>query len=323
VSPTFAIAIALSLAAKPVAKTYRGPLDSVDVIEQSASVLAKFDGVDKEKATQIVDASARALGLLGAMRVSFIRTPKATLATFVIIPEGGRLSFGRYSALAKDLSARVGVEKAWAVIAPGPRDVSLEGEAVFAFAHGQPGESNRLQYRDDAKYLEMVRRRSTGSAWRLSRWPAYPLSALAAELGLPGRSCLDQPWQQPTLATEHWPDDAGENLALAWVDLPGGMATEILQLGLREKKSASSEVADALAKAREAQVLGHSPDGVGAAPYDDGQPDSEKHARRTLTLYLPAQELEAADDAGAGEAESLSRVVQHAWRRAHPFEQSR
>jgi hypothetical protein len=322
VSPALAIALALSVAAKPVAKTYRGPLDSVEVLEQSASVLARFDGLDKEKATQVVDASARALSLTGAMRVSFIRTPKATLATFVLLSEIGRVTFGRYSALAKDLSARVGVEKTWAVLAPGPRDQTLEGEAVFAFAHGQPAESARLQYRDDATYLEMVRRRSTGSAWRLARWPSYPLSALTAELGLPGRACLDQPWQLPTLATEHWPDDAGENLALAWVDLPGGMATEIIQLGLHEKKSASAVVAAALKQSREAQLLGHSADGVGAAPYDEGQPDAEKHARRTLTLYLPAEELEAADDAGAGQAESLSRVVAHAWRRAHPFERS-
>ena len=97
------------------------------------------------------------------------------------------------------------------------------------------------------------------------------------------------------------------------------MATEILQWALHEKKSASAVVAAALADARKASALGQAPDATPAAKYDDGQPDADKHARRTLTVYLPAEELEPAEDAGAGQASSLSRVVQHAWRRAHPL----
>jgi hypothetical protein len=101
--------------------------------------------------------------------------------------------------------------------------------------------------------------------------------------------------------------------------MPGGMATEILQWALHEKKSPSAVVSAALAEARAASALGEAPEGSNAAAYDEGQPDAAKHSRRTLTLYLPATELEPAEDAGAGQAASVSRVVQHAWRRAHPF----
>ena len=69
VSQVLALSLALLAAAKPVAKTYRGPLDSVDVRAQSASVLAKFEGVDKAQAQAVVDASARALNLSRMMRV--------------------------------------------------------------------------------------------------------------------------------------------------------------------------------------------------------------------------------------------------------------
>jgi hypothetical protein len=103
-----------------------------------------------------------------------------------------------------------------------------------------------------------------------------------------------------------------------WVELPGGMAAEIVQWGLHEKKSPSAVVTEVL-EARRAARLGHSYESATPAPYDDGQPDAEKHARRTLTLFIPETELQPAEDAAAGNAVSLSRVVQHAWRRAHPF----
>jgi hypothetical protein len=165
----------------------------------------------------------------------------------------------------------------------------------------------------------MVRRRMPRSAWRVSRWPNYPLSKLAASLGLPGRDCLDNPWQLETLATVPWPADAGENLSLVWVDLPGGMGAEIQQWGLRGKQSASAAVAQALEEARSAGELGDAPESTTTAGYDDGRPGAQRHSRRTMTLYLPAEEVEAAQDAAAGQAQSLSRVVQHAWRRAHPL----
>ena len=165
-----------------------------------------------------------------------------------------------------------------------------------------------------------MRRKTQLSKFHAARWPDYPLSQLAQELQLPGRSCLDLPWQLQTLASVRWPIDAGENLGLAWVDLPGGVATEIQQLALKAKRSPSSVVADALVAARDLRKLAESPDYGAQAPYDEGQPDADKQARRSMTLFLPSQLLEAAEDSGGAEAISLSRVVQYAWRRVHPFE---
>jgi hypothetical protein len=317
VSAVFPLAAALLLSAKPVAKTYRGPMDSVDAAEQSASVLAVFELADKAAAQQVIDASARAQGVSAALHAAFIKTEKATLVAFTLSPQPGRLPFGRFTALAKDLSSRSGVSKAWAVLAPGPRDDTLEGEATFEFTHGAPTAAARLQYRDDPKYVDLVRRRVAVSQWRLARWPSYPASKLAEEVGLPGRSCLDQPWQLERLATEHWPQDNGENLEPVWLELPGGTATEILQTGLREKKSPSAAVTEALKKAREDGALGSDSEALSSAVYDDGQPQAQKHARRTMVFFIPAAELEPAEDASEDKAQSLSRVVQLAWRRMH------
>ncbi len=245
-----------------------------------------------------------------------MRTTEGTFAAVII--ETDSLRFGRCTELARLQSKKDGVSETWAFVTPGPRDQALEGEATFAFVHGEPGVSQRLQYRDDPKYLELVRRKIPASTWRLARWPDYPISALALKLGLPGRSILDFPWELPTVATTPAPNDAGENLVLTFVELPGGMTTEIQQLALKQNVSVSKIVTDALKKEREAGTLATAPS-VRAAPYDEGQPDAEKHARRELTLYLPAEEQEHAQDAGDGKSMSLSRVVQAAWRQAHPI----
>jgi hypothetical protein len=307
----------LCLGAKPVAKSYQGPLDTVDVKDESAAVIARFSSPDRGVAEAALTDVSRALGLSHAVRVSFIRTGAGALAAIVIEPETQHLVFGRYSELARRLSQQPTVAEAWAFVAPAPRDEALEQEAWFHFEHGEPAGDARALYREDAKYLEHVRRKTPLSKFHAARWPDYPLSQLAQELQLPGRSCLDLPWQLQTLATLRWPIDAGDNLGLAWVDLPGGVATEIQQLALKEKRSPSSVVAEALARARTEKHLAESPEYSAQAPYDEGQPDAEKQARRSLTLFLPAELLEAAEDSGAAEAISLSRVVQYAWRRAH------
>jgi hypothetical protein len=310
------LALAVLLAAKPVAKTYRGPLDDFDVSQQSSGVIAKFEEPDKAKAQATLDSVAAALKLLGAVRVSFLRTTQGTFAAVIL--ETPTLKFGRCTELARLLSKKDGVNEAWAYVTAGPRNQSLEGEATFAFVHGEAGVSQRLQYRDDPKYLELVRRKIPASTWRLARWPDYPISALTLKLGLPGRAVLDFPWELPTVATTPAPNDAGENLVLTSVELPGGMTTEIQQLALRDNVSMSKEVTDALKKARDAKTLTKLPT-AGVAAYDEGQPDAEKHARRELTVYLPAEEQESAQDAGDGQSISLSRIVQYAWRQAHPI----
>lgn len=319
-SPALALALALSLplAAKPVATKYKGPLDSLDIREQSAGVLVHFTAPDRARAEGAVGSLSRTMGLDEVIRVSFIKTSLGALAAIELDLTDGALPFARYTELARRLSSADGVESTWAFIAPGPRDETLEQEAVFQFQRGAPRSESRRLYRDDPAYVAYVRRGGSATAWHQARWPAYPLSKLAQQVGLPGRACLDSPWQLQTLAAQRWPEDAGENLALTQVDLPGGMAAEIQQAALKDKRSTSSLVAQALESARLAKELGDRPGHERYASYDEGQPDSDKHARRTLTLYLPEAEVDAAEDAGAAEALSLSRVVQYAWRRAHP-----
>lgn len=317
-SPALALALALSFAAKPVAPKYKGPLDSLDTRVQSAGVLARFTAADRAAAEATLGSLSRAMGLDDQIRVSFIRTPLGAIAAIELYAEGRALPFGRYTELARRLSAADGVESTWAFIAPGPRDEALEQEATYQFARGAPAGESRKLYRDDAEYVAYVRRGTSASAWHKSRWPAYPLSKLAAQVGLPGRGCLESTWQLQTLAAQQWPEDAGENLSLTQVDLPGGMAAEIQQAALKDKVSTSSLVAKALESARLGKELGDMPGHERYASYDEGQPEADKHARRSLTLFLPEVELDAAEDAGGAEALSLSRVVQYAWRRAHP-----
>lgn len=313
-----ALQLLLALGARPVAKPWQGPLDSVDVKAQSAGVLARFEAADRAAAEAALTEVTRALGLADAVRVSFIRTDAGPLAAVVIEASAPKLAFGRYTELARRLSLQAPVAEAWAFVAPGPRDDLLEQEAWFRFERGEPSGSARAQYREDATYLEHVRRKTPVSKFHAARWPDYPLSELAQRLSLPGRACLDATWQLQTLASLRWPIDAGENLGLAWVDLPGGVATEIQQLALKEKRSPSSVVAQTLKAAREAKTLALAPAPETHASYDEGQPDSEKQARRSMTLFLPSELLDAAEDSGGAEAISLSRVVQYAWRRAHP-----
>ncbi|MBK7863545.1 MAG: hypothetical protein IPJ65_34065 [Archangiaceae bacterium] len=311
----------LTLAAKPVARPYQGPLDAIDVKDQSAGVLTRFLTADRGTAEATLTDVSRALGLTHTLRVSFIRTGAGPLAAAVIEGEPQRLPFSRYTELARRLSAQPGVLESWAFVSPGPRDDSLEGEAWFRFEHGEPAGAQRAQYRDDARYVEHLRKKTPLSNFHAARWPDYPLSKLAQTLQLPGRSCLDLPWQLQTLASLRWPIDAGDNLGLAWVDLPGGVATEIQQLALKEQRSPSSVVAEALTASRAQKKLAAAPDHTIQAPYDEGQPDAEKLARRSMTLFLPSELIEAAEDSGGAEAVSLSRVVQYAWRRAHPQQQ--
>ena len=308
------------LAAKPVAREYKGPLDGVDVSQQSAAVLARFKDADRAAAERAITSVTSALRLSDAVQVAFIRSDAGALAALKVEVDG-KLPFGRLSELARRLSADAAVAEAWAYLAPGPRDDSLEQEATFRFERGAVVNEDRAQYRDEPAYLEHVRRKTSATAFHQSRWPSYPLSQLSLSLKLPGRSCLDEPWQLHTLASTRWPIDAGENLGVSWVDLPGGIATEIQQHALKEKRSPSSVVAEALREARRSKQLAKQPEHEQFAKYDEGQPDADKHARRTLTLFLPEESLDAAEDAGGAEALSLSRVVQYAWRRAHPHEQ--
>lgn len=313
------LSLSLVLAAKPIAREYKGPLDAVDVSQQSAGTLVRFDSTDRAGAEAAITRVARAVKVTDALTVAFIRTDAGALAALQVQGDG-RLPFDRFTELARRLSAEPGVAAAWAYLAPGPRDDSLEQEAVYRFERGAAVDEARLQYRADPVYLEHVRRKTSATAFHQARWPSYPLSRLALELKLPGRACLDEPWQLHTLATLRWPIDAGENLSVAWVDLPGGIATEIQQHALKEKRSPSSVVLEALVEARKAKQLAKQPEHELFAKYDEGQPDSEKHARRSVTLFLPEAELDAAEDSGAAEAISLSRTVQYAWRRAHPHE---
>lgn len=305
------LCVGLLLSAKPVGKAYRGPLDGVDVTHQSAGLIARFEGVDRPAA----EAALEAVGLKQNARVAFIRTAYGTLAAVTL--DAAPVKLGRFTDLALKLSKAPGVAETWAFVAPGARDDSLEGEAWFRFEAGQAKDSARLQYRDEEKYLALVRRGISATEFRAARWPTYPLSVLAKTLKLPGRACLDQPSQLQTVATVRWPDDAGENLSATSLELTGGMAAEIQQLALTQQRSASSVIAEALSLAREAGKLGRRPE-TAVASFDEGQPQADKAGRRTLLVYLPLDEVDAAQDAGGAEALSVSRVVQYAWRRAHP-----
>src|SRR5258705_5098986 len=98
-------ALLLVLSAKPVAKVYRGPLDTFDVKQQSALVLARFEQADRAEAEGHIAEVSKALLLTHSVRVSFIRTNAGALAALTLDAEGPHLAFGRFTALALKLSS--------------------------------------------------------------------------------------------------------------------------------------------------------------------------------------------------------------------------
>ena len=306
----------LCLAAKPVAPIQRGPLDALDVSADSTGVLVRFEGLTRAQAQQLFDEVGKQPAFKNKLTVSFFKTSRGPLAAVYL--GAPVIRFATLRQLAQTLSTRIGVVETFVFLYPAPRDETLETEAWERFSRGESVEAERRAFRDDPYYLSFVREQVTEAEWRTHRWPSYPLAELAQRVQLPGREVLEISRGMLALSASAAPTDAGENLAEVTIYLPGGMAMEMQQLAAKEKQSVSKLVAAALEEARVAKRLNVAAEVGTLAPYDEGRPGADQMAQRMLQLWLPEATLSPAEESANADASSFSRVVQKAWRRAHP-----
>ena len=111
----------------------------------------------------------------------------------------------------------------------------------------------------------------------------------------------------------------GYNLVLFDVHLPDATVLEIRQRAEKQAASASKVVQDALVAAAEQQLLGEQVPTWGRAPWDEAMPRADKAPPRPLPLFLTRALFNKLDARAAEEAVSVSKLVEYAWRRAHPF----
>jgi hypothetical protein len=307
-----------ALAAHPVAKPLKGPLEKWDVQRDSTGVVLTFDaGAKKDAAHQLLDSLARGQGFqAGQLQAAFLKTPKSRAVALLIAKPG--FTVGKLLELARDASAESGVTGAWAFFCPGPTDEDVELEAYWHYQNGDLADSSRQNFRDSTEYMAWVRRR--GSEQALSRAQlSWPLSKLAKELGVPGRDAFVRPWGLMDWAQSGWPEDAGDDLVRVPVQVPDAMSMEIRQAAELSKASPSKLIHDALAATVTEGKLGEAPATETLAPYDEGGTDAAKVRSKELVLYVDRDTYWSVQSAAESKSESFGRLVQYAWRRLHPF----
>jgi hypothetical protein len=288
------------------------------VTDDSAGVLLHFRELGRAEAQAKLDALAGQQGLEGQLRVGFVRTKLATLAALYL---GGRepVTVKRLQQLALAASRLDGVAAAYAFLHPGPRNDQLELEAWWGYARGAPTGERRLAFRDDDGWVQWARRRLSFGELELRKWPLWPLSALAVTLGLPGRVFLERPRGMLDLATWPAPTDVGENLVLNLAFLPNRTVLEMRQLAEKSRASLSKVVQDALISSEAEANLGVSPAESLRAPWDLEMPEAEKAQYQEVQLYFAREVMNRLDAKIDEDAVNLSRLVDFAWRRAHPY----
>jgi hypothetical protein len=305
--------------ARPVARPERGSLDDRSVTNDSVGVLVRFLGVSKEEAQSGIDAlEKQSRAKLGTLRVGFVKTKAASLAV-VYSTSGLKLSLERFKELAASCSKLKGARAAYVFLHPGPLHQDLEVEGYWTYENGQLVSERRLSFRDDESYLQWVRKRLTTAELNVKKWASWPLSELTLAVGLPGRDFLERPYGVLELATSGFPRDVGENLVLTVVYLPEATLLEIRQLAEKENASPSKVVQDALVLADGEQKLGAQVPTSGRAPWDEEMPQAEKAVLRRLEVFLTSEVFDKLDARVVDETVTLSKIVEYAWRQAHPF----
>ncbi len=315
------IALVLVLGARPVAAPLRGSLEQRVVTEDAVGVLVRFLGVTKSEAQDGLDAVVKAQAGSGELQIGFVKTQASSLAVLYFVGQK-QVTLARLRTLAAACSQIKGAKSAYLFLHPGPRNPELETEAVWTFEAGKPVVEKRIAFRDDDSYMQWVRRKISRSELDEKMWPTWPLSELSLALGLPGRDFLERPFGMLDLATYGFPRDVGENLVLVQVYLPDPTLLEIRQLAEKQSASPSKVVQDALMSVDKEQKLGAQVPTSGRAPWDEAMPQSEKLTPRAFELFLTRDLFNKLDARASDETVSLSKLVEYAWRQAHPFAKS-
>jgi hypothetical protein len=313
-----------SLVAFAVARPMKVPLEKWGVERDSFGVVLTFaPGTTRATAQQVVDALAHGGGFkAGQLQAVFFHTPQAR-AVGVLFSRPG-FTVGKGLELARDASAENGVRDAYAFFHPGPTDEDVELEAWWRYQLGELKETRQQNFRDSTEYVTWVRRH--GSEQALARAElAWPLTKLAHALGIPGRDALVQPWALLDWAEGGWPNDVGDDLVRLSVEVPGEMAMEMRQQAELGHVSPSKLVRDALNAASTDGHLGDPPSSDVLAPYDEGAKPSAKgkSAPREQVVFLDRDTFFAVQTAAESASESFGKLVEYAWRRAHPFKAPR
>jgi hypothetical protein len=307
-----------ALAAHPVAKPLKGPLEKWDTQRDSTGVVLTFAPTAKKESTQqLLDSLARGQGFQpGQLQAAFLKTPKVRAVALLVARPG--FTIGKLFELAKDASKEDGVDAAWAFFHPGPTDEDIELEGYWRYEKGELTEEKRQNFRDVTEYMAWVRRR--GSEQALARAEqTWPLAKLAEALGVPGRDAFVRPWGLMDWAQSGWPTDAGDDLVRLPVQIPDAMSMEIRQQAELSKASPSKLIHDALNAASTDGRLGEAPAADWLAPYDEGGKDAAKVRSKELVLYVDRDTYWTVQAAAESRSESFGKVVQYAWRRLHPF----
>lgn len=302
------------LAARPVGTPVRGSLDALSVTHDSSGVLVRFLGVPKATAQEGLDGVARTWP---GLRVGFVKTQASSVAAVYVT--SGRLTVSGLKDVAAACSRLKGAQSAYAFLHPGPRNHELEAEAVWEYQGGALTKEKRIAWRDDETWMAWVRKRATTAELEAKKWPRWPLSELAVTLGLPGRDFLVRPLGVLELAADGFPRDVGENLVRVTVTLPDATLLEIRQLSETTGSSPSRVVHDALDRTDREQKLGAQVEAGARAPWEDEGPHADKSPPREVALFFTRALFDKLDAQAGGEAVSFSKVVEYAWRQAHPF----
>ncbi len=310
-----------ALAARPVARPLKVPLEKWDMQRDSFGVVLTFPSAQtKAAAQQVVEALAHGGGFKpGQMQAVFLKTAKVRAVALLVTRPG--FTVGKGLELARDASAENGVNDAYAFFHPGPTDEDVELEAVWHYRLGELEQASQQNFREATEYVAWVRRR--GSEQALERAAqAWPLAHLAAELGIPGRDAFTHPWALLDWAEGGWPDDVGDDLVRLALQVPGALAMEIRQQAELSKASPSKLVRDALVAASTESRLGEAPAADALAPYDEGGKQASKATPRELVLFLDRDTFWTVQAAAESRSLTYGKLVEYSWRRAHPFHES-
>lgn len=307
-----------ALAAKPVARIERGGLDGRVVSKDAFGVIVRFLNVSKADAQRQLDEAAAKHPRLAPLSIGFIKTQASSLAAISML-NLRPTTVGELKALAADCAQLKGVAASYVFLYPGSNDETLETEAVWTFEPGKPVREQRFAFRDDPTYVEWVRRRASTAQLEAKKWQTWPLSQLVVATGLPGRQVLEVPFELNDLALSNFPRDVGENLVRVQLYLPDATLLEIRQEGEKRKCSTSKVVQDALTVAETEQKLGAEVPTSGRAPWDEAGAQADKAVLKPFDIYLTRPLYDVLDARSEDDTVTLLKLVEDAWRHAHPF----
>lgn len=309
-----------ALAAKPTPVNTPEGFETILTADAVVGLLVQLEGSppDKAKTLAMLDGVFIQQRKLepGEVGYSFFKTPKGYFVTFSLTPRVAR-DVKAANALALLLSKQPMVSQAIAWLHPSSRGIMLRGEAIWRFSHGQRQPPRLFQWSDDEAFRAWSNDELTDTQWAMRRGAQYPLTALATELGIPGRWFFEYKNELFALGHERWPTDVGDNLALVSVYLPKSLYVEIQQEAEAKKSSPSKVLQAALLRARTDKKLGQAPDEAMKMPWDEDAASSKRVKTVSVDFFFEREIFGNAFEAVKDDT-TLTDVFSWAWRRSHP-----